>query len=84
MEMLRENQGTVENGMAPKVLFNVSIISDELSCSDLNLFASTCCTLFILSTCINLPHFVSQIVPYRDSKLTHLFKNFFDGEGKVC
>lgn len=41
MEMLRENQGTVENGMAPK------------------------------------------IVPYRDSKLTHLFKNFFDGEGKV-
>ena len=24
-----------------------------------------------------------QIVPYRDSKLTHLFKNFFDGEGKV-
>lgn len=25
----------------------------------------------------------SQIVPYRDSKLTHLFKNYFDGEGKV-
>jgi len=24
-----------------------------------------------------------QIVPYRDTKLTHLFKNFFDGEGKV-
>lgn len=24
-----------------------------------------------------------QIVPYRDSKLTHLFKNYFDGEGKV-
>jgi len=22
-------------------------------------------------------------VPYRDSKLTHLFKNYFDGEGKV-
>lgn len=22
-------------------------------------------------------------VPYRDSKLTHYFKNFFDGEGKV-
>ncbi|XP_015748224.1 PREDICTED: kinesin-like protein KIF23, partial [Acropora digitifera] len=41
MEMLRENQGSIENGMAPK------------------------------------------IVPYRDSKLTHLFKNFFDGEGKV-
>ena len=22
-------------------------------------------------------------VPYRDSKLTHYFKNFFDGHGKV-
>ena len=22
-----------------------------------------------------------QIVPYRDSKLTHLFKNHFEGEG---
>lgn len=26
---------------------------------------------------------VWQMVPYRDSKLTHLFKNYFDGEGKV-
>jgi kinesin family protein 23 len=25
-----------------------------------------------------------KIVPYRDSKLTHLFKNYFDGEGRVC
>jgi kinesin family protein 23 len=25
----------------------------------------------------------NKIVPYRDSKLTHLFKNYFDGEGKV-
>jgi kinesin family member 23 len=25
----------------------------------------------------------SKMVPYRDSKLTHLFKNFFDGEGQV-
>lgn len=25
----------------------------------------------------------NKIVPYRDSKLTHLFKNFFDGEGQV-
>lgn len=24
-----------------------------------------------------------KIVPYRDSKVTHLFKNYFDGEGKV-
>uniref|UniRef100_A0A671W542 Kinesin family member 23 n=1 Tax=Sparus aurata TaxID=8175 RepID=A0A671W542_SPAAU len=26
---------------------------------------------------------VLQMVPYRDSKVTHLFKNYFDGEGKV-
>ena len=26
---------------------------------------------------------VLQMVPYRDSRLTHLFKNYFDGEGKV-
>lgn len=26
---------------------------------------------------------VFQMVPYRDSKVTHLFKNYFDGEGKV-
>src|SRR5262245_3958320 len=24
-----------------------------------------------------------QMVPYRDYKLTHLFKNYFDGKGKV-
>lgn len=24
-----------------------------------------------------------RVVPYRDSKITHLFKNFFDGEGHV-
>ncbi|XP_055913286.1 kinesin-like protein KIF23 [Eupeodes corollae] len=23
-------------------------------------------------------------IPYRDSKITHLFKNYFDGEGQVC
>lgn len=27
--------------------------------------------------------FILQMVPYRDSKVTHLFKNYFDGEGKV-
>ncbi len=27
--------------------------------------------------------FLLQMVPYRDSKVTHLFKNYFDGEGKV-
>lgn len=30
------------------------------------------------SSCI-----IFQMVPYRDSKVTHLFKNYFDGEGKV-
>lgn len=25
----------------------------------------------------------TKIVPYRDSRLTHLFKNYFDGEGAV-
>ncbi|RWS13149.1 kinesin-like protein KIF23 [Dinothrombium tinctorium] len=25
----------------------------------------------------------NKIVPYRDNKLTHLFKNFFEGEGKI-
>ncbi|XP_017885702.1 kinesin-like protein KIF23 isoform X2 [Ceratina calcarata] len=25
----------------------------------------------------------NKIVPYRDSKLTHLFKNYFDGDGQV-
>ena len=34
---------------------------------------------FLVTSCIS---FV-QIVPYRDSKLTLLFKNYFDGEGKV-
>ena len=33
--------------------------------------------------CISNNIIVVQIVPYRDSKLTHLFKNYFDGEGKV-
>ena len=26
---------------------------------------------------------INKMVPYRDSKLTHLFKNYFDGDGKV-
>ena len=35
----------------------------------------------ILCHCVCVCH--SQLVPYRDSKLTLLFKNTFDGEGKV-
>lgn len=26
---------------------------------------------------------VIKIIPYRESKLTHLFKNYFDGEGDI-
>ncbi|KAM6257054.1 kinesin-like protein KIF23 isoform 3-T5 [Porphyrio hochstetteri] len=45
-------------------------------------------SLMTLRTCIevlreNQMYGVSKMVPYRDSKLTHLFKNYFDGEGKV-
>lgn len=25
----------------------------------------------------------NKIVPYRDARLTHLFKNYFDGEGAI-
>ena len=43
----------------------------------------------VLRTCMetlrdNQTSGTAKIVPYRDSKLTHLFKNYFDGEGKVC
>lgn len=45
---------------------------------------------FILATFYHFPFsslshtfFFLQMVPYRDSKVTHLFKNYFDGEGKV-
>ncbi|NXU47548.1 KIF23 protein, partial [Turnix velox] len=45
-------------------------------------------SLMTLRTCIevlreNQMHGLNKMVPYRDSKLTHLFKNYFDGEGKV-
>ena len=45
--------------------------------------------LMVLRTCMetlrdNQTSGAAKIVPYRDSKLTHLFKNYFDGEGKVC
>ncbi|NXJ09410.1 KIF23 protein, partial [Odontophorus gujanensis] len=45
-------------------------------------------SLMTLRTCIevlreNQMYGTNKIVPYRDSKLTHLFKNYFDGEGKV-
>lgn len=35
---------------------------------------------FFFHFCVAL---LLQMVPYRDSKVTHLFKNYFDGEGKV-
>ncbi|XP_077119330.1 kinesin-like protein KIF23 isoform X8 [Ranitomeya variabilis] len=45
-------------------------------------------SLMTLRTCIealreNQLCGTNKMVPYRDSKLTHLFKNYFDGEGKV-
>lgn len=41
-----------------------------------------------LRTCLeilreNQQNGTNKIVPYRDSKLTHLFKHYFDGEGQV-
>ncbi|NXY84579.1 KIF23 protein, partial [Alcedo cyanopectus] len=45
-------------------------------------------SLMTLRTCIEILREnqmcgSNKMVPYRDSKLTHLFKNYFDGEGKV-
>lgn len=45
-------------------------------------------SLMTLRTCLeilreNQLQGSSKIVPYRDSKLTHLFKNYFDGEGQI-
>ncbi|XP_059175032.1 kinesin-like protein KIF23 isoform X2 [Physella acuta] len=45
-------------------------------------------SLMVLRTCLevlreNQKCGVNKMVPYRDSRLTHLFKNFFDGDGKV-
>ncbi|XP_060951366.1 kinesin-like protein KIF23 [Limanda limanda] len=45
-------------------------------------------SLMTLRTCMevlreNQMYRTNKMVPYRDSKVTHLFKNYFDGEGKV-
>ncbi|XP_060599455.1 kinesin-like protein KIF23 [Ruditapes philippinarum] len=45
-------------------------------------------TLMSLRTCLemlreNQMTGGNKMVPYRDSKLTHLFKNYFDGDGRV-
>ncbi|KAF7647800.1 hypothetical protein LDENG_00166490, partial [Lucifuga dentata] len=45
-------------------------------------------SLLTLRTCIEILREnqmcgTNRMVPYRDSKITHLFKNYFDGEGKV-
>lgn len=45
-------------------------------------------SLMVLRTCIetlreNQKFGTNKMVQYRDSRLTHLFKNYFDGEGKV-
>ncbi|KAH0949984.1 hypothetical protein HN011_008737 [Eciton burchellii] len=45
-------------------------------------------SLMTLRSCLeilreNQSQGTNKMVPYRDSKLTHLFKNYFDGEGQV-
>ncbi|XP_061531946.1 kinesin-like protein KIF23 isoform X1 [Phycodurus eques] len=45
-------------------------------------------SLLTLRTCIEILREnqlcgTNRMVPYRDSKVTHVFKNYFDGEGKV-
>ncbi|XP_015434193.1 PREDICTED: kinesin-like protein KIF23 isoform X2 [Dufourea novaeangliae] len=45
-------------------------------------------SLMTLRSCLeilreNQTQNTNKMVPYRDSKLTHLFKNYFDGEGQV-
>ncbi|ESO95063.1 hypothetical protein LOTGIDRAFT_117487, partial [Lottia gigantea] len=45
-------------------------------------------SLMVLRTCLetlreNQKTNANKMVPYRDSKLTHLFKTYFDGDGKV-
>lgn len=45
-------------------------------------------SLMSLRTCMealreNQMYGAGKIVPYRDSRLTHLFKNYFDGQGNV-
>lgn len=45
-------------------------------------------SLMVLRSCLELLREnqktgMAKLVPYRDSKLTHLFKNYFDGDGKV-
>lgn len=45
-------------------------------------------SLMTLRSCLeilreNQSQNTNKMVPYRDSKLTHLFKNYFDGEGQV-
>lgn len=45
-------------------------------------------SLMVLRSCIealreNQLNNANKMVPYRDSRLTHLFKNYFDGEGRV-
>lgn len=45
-------------------------------------------SLMTLRTCLeilreNQTQGTNKIIPYRDSKITHLFKNYFDGEGNV-
>ena len=72
IEVLRENQmcGTNKVGIC---ICALAYSHTVLIC----MYIDLCVCVY---SCVCLP---PQMVPYRDSKVTHLFKNYFDGEGKV-
>lgn len=71
-------------------VFHLGITANDVSCvKQLILFTGNINnSLMTLRTCLeilreNQLHGTYKMVPYRDSKITHLFKNYFDGEGQV-
>ena len=72
METLRDNQLNDSN----KVCGHVLQVTPVCVCVCIQIKQ-------VMTVCISASVSPLQIVPYRDSKVTHLFKNYFDGEGKV-
>lgn len=70
IEVLRENQmcGTSKVGVSFFALVYIVVVFYRFS---------------FMSEQLHSAFVIFQMVPYRDSKVTHLFKNYFDGEGKV-
>lgn len=71
-------------------VFLLGITANDISCViRLILFTGNINnSLMTLRTCLeilreNQLYGTCKMVPYRDSKITHLFKNYFDGEGQV-